>query len=149
MQYSVGKVLPTSIKVAVLDPISEETSVEEILVSYPNKPLICSACCFIGHLIGACPRVSRKWVRKVVVPSSDQDMDARVQDELGDKSSKDEITTNPLMTEAPSAQGPNTQSPTPNNMVDVDEEPTNGVWKIAGKKEMLLPCLFQKGLLAL
>lgn len=64
VQYTVGDDLPVSIPVTVLDPISDAKSIEEVLVSYPNKPLVCNACKSLGHLIGACPTVTRKWVRK-------------------------------------------------------------------------------------
>lgn len=70
VNYTVGKDLPSSIKVHALDPITEETFIEEVLVSYPNKPLICTACCSVGHLVGACPRAVRKWVGKNAAPST-------------------------------------------------------------------------------
>ena len=48
----------------VLDPSTGAKSEEIVLVSYPNKPMVCSACKSLGHLIGACPTATRKWVRK-------------------------------------------------------------------------------------
>lgn len=71
VQYSIGDDLPTAIPVTVMNPVSGEKMVEEVLVSYPNKPLACTACKALGHLIGACPTVTRKWVRKERPPVQD------------------------------------------------------------------------------
>lgn len=62
VMYDVGKELPSSINVSVLDPNTNAKSVEIVKVSYLNRPHICSACNSIGHLVGACPRATRKWV---------------------------------------------------------------------------------------
>lgn len=56
--------MPTKIEARVLDPITEERHIETIDVSYPFKPLVCTACKSLGHLVGACPNVTRKWVKK-------------------------------------------------------------------------------------
>lgn len=48
-----------------LDPISGEKVPHEVLVSYPSKPLSCTGCRDLGHLVGACQKVTRRWVRKV------------------------------------------------------------------------------------
>lgn len=64
VKYTIGDTLPTSIPVTVLHPCSGEKHTEKVLVSYPNRPLICTACKSLGHLIGSCPTVTRKWVRK-------------------------------------------------------------------------------------
>lgn len=64
VEYNIGNELPTSLDVEVLDPVSEKIMVEKVLVSYPAKPLICNACKSLGHLVGACPKVTRQWVRK-------------------------------------------------------------------------------------
>ena len=66
VKFTVGNDLPTSIPVTVLDPSSGNKCVETVLVSYPNQPLSCTACKSLGHLVGACPAVVRKWVRKIV-----------------------------------------------------------------------------------
>lgn len=68
VNYSIGNTLPTVIPVTVLDPISNEKVVEEVLVSYPNKPLACTSCKSLGHLVGSCPVTVRKWIRKVKEP---------------------------------------------------------------------------------
>lgn len=64
VNYTIGKDLPTKLKVVALDPITEEKTIEEVLLSYANKPLACTACQSLGHLVGACPKVKRQWVRK-------------------------------------------------------------------------------------
>lgn len=64
VDYKIGDDLPTFLEVEVLDPFSEKIVVEKVLVSYPAKPLVCHACKSLGHLVGACPKVSRQWVRK-------------------------------------------------------------------------------------
>lgn len=64
VQYKVGKDLPNKIEAVTMDPITEEKTTVEVLVSYPMKPLVCSGCHTLGHLVGACPKVTRKWVRK-------------------------------------------------------------------------------------
>lgn len=64
VQYSVGDDLPSSIPVTVMDPVTGGKSDVVVLVSYPNKPLVCSACKSLGHLVGACPKTTRTWVRK-------------------------------------------------------------------------------------
>ena len=64
VNYTIGDVLPTSIPVTVLDPCSGDKKIDKVLVSYRNRPLICTACKSLGHLIGSCPSVTRKWVQK-------------------------------------------------------------------------------------
>ncbi|KAK1388167.1 hypothetical protein POM88_016345 [Heracleum sosnowskyi] len=64
VEYKIGDDLPSKIEVEVMDPISELKHMEVVRVSYPNKPLICSACKALGHLTGDCPKASRHWVRK-------------------------------------------------------------------------------------
>ncbi|KAK1369723.1 hypothetical protein POM88_035815 [Heracleum sosnowskyi] len=64
VDYKIGGELPSKIEVEVLDPVTELKHVEEVKVSYPNKPLVCSSCKSLGHLVGACPSGSRLWVRK-------------------------------------------------------------------------------------
>ena len=64
VQYTIGDDLPTRIDVEVLQPDTAEISLHEVLVSYPNKPILCSGCRTLGHLVGACPITVRKWVEK-------------------------------------------------------------------------------------
>nr|XP_017228789.1 PREDICTED: uncharacterized protein LOC108204034 [Daucus carota subsp. sativus] len=67
VRYTVGDVLPEKIKVAVLDAKSKEPSLTEfaeVEVSYPQRPMVCSGCRSLGHLVGACPVVKRVWVQK-------------------------------------------------------------------------------------
>lgn len=64
VNYKIGDDLPTCLEVETLDPGSELITTSQVLVSYPVKPLVCSACKSLGHLIGACPKVTRHWVRK-------------------------------------------------------------------------------------
>lgn len=64
VQYKLGNDMPNKIQALTLDPYTGEKSVVDILVSYPNRPLVCVACHSLGHLVGACPRATREWVRK-------------------------------------------------------------------------------------
>ena len=64
VDYNIGDPLPTELEVEVLDPYTESLITEKVLVSYPSRPLVCSACKSLGHLVGACPKVTRQWVRK-------------------------------------------------------------------------------------
>lgn len=64
VQYSIGDPLPNVIKAVDLDPLSKSRSNVDVQVTYLNRPLICSGCQSIGHLVAACPSVSRIWVRK-------------------------------------------------------------------------------------
>ncbi|KAK1388242.1 hypothetical protein POM88_016420 [Heracleum sosnowskyi] len=63
VRYDIGKELPTKIQVTALDPVMKEKSIEVVLVIYPVKPLACTACHTLGHLVSGCPKASRKWVR--------------------------------------------------------------------------------------
>ncbi|KAL1818309.1 hypothetical protein ACET3Z_013178 [Daucus carota] len=67
VRYKIGDPLPEKIKVAVLDESTMELSPTEFVdveVSYPQRPMICTGCKHIGHLVGACPVVKRVWVQK-------------------------------------------------------------------------------------
>ena len=64
VDYNIGDDLPTKLDVEVLDPFSEELKIQEVLVSYPNRPIVCTGCKTLGHLVGACPKTNRKWVVK-------------------------------------------------------------------------------------
>lgn len=69
VRHKVGDPLPEKIKVAVMDMEKLELSTSEfadIEVSYPQRPLICSGCKKLGHMVGACPVVKRVWVQKGV-----------------------------------------------------------------------------------
>lgn len=69
VRYKLGDPLPEKIKVAVMDINSKELSpseVAEIEVSYPQRPMVCTGCKQLGHLVGACPTVKRVWVQKGV-----------------------------------------------------------------------------------
>ena len=73
VKYKVGDALPEKIKVAVMDLNSMELSKDEFVdveVSYPQRPMICSGCNKLGHLVGACPTVKRVWVQKSAKTSS-------------------------------------------------------------------------------
>lgn len=63
VHYTVGNELTQKIKVLNLDAATNEKTIE-VFVSYPNKPLVCTACKTLGHRVGACQKVTRKWVRK-------------------------------------------------------------------------------------
>ncbi|KAK1372474.1 hypothetical protein POM88_028667 [Heracleum sosnowskyi] len=84
VDYKIGDELPTKIEVEVLDPITELKHIEEVKVSYPLKPLVCSACKSLGHIIGACPNVTRQWVRKDVPPVKDKETVEVTVDELSE-----------------------------------------------------------------
>ena len=67
MRYKVGNPLPEKIKVAAIDMKTMEFSATEfvdVAVSYPQRPMVCSGCNQLGHLVGACPVVKRVWVQK-------------------------------------------------------------------------------------
>lgn len=64
VEYTIGDDLPSAVKVEVLNPNSDTLEMHEVLISYPNKPIICTGCCTLGHLVGACPKTIRKWVEK-------------------------------------------------------------------------------------
>ncbi|KAK1404685.1 hypothetical protein POM88_004290 [Heracleum sosnowskyi] len=47
-----------------INPITREKSIVEVLVSYQQKPKVCSGCKSLGHLVSVCPTSIRKWVAK-------------------------------------------------------------------------------------
>lgn len=63
VNYNIGDDLPSRIPVKVLDSAGQH-SVVDIHVEYINKPLICSGCKALGHLVSACPTTQRIWVEK-------------------------------------------------------------------------------------
>lgn len=89
VDYKIGDPLPTELEVEVLDPSSESLLTEKVLVSYPSKPLICSACGSLGHLVGACPKVTRHWVRKIENSSHSATVDTAV--DASSSGSKDAV----------------------------------------------------------
>lgn len=67
VRYKVGDALPETIRVALMDAHSLEFSKDafvDIEVSYPQRPMVCSGCSSLGHMVGACPLVKRVWVQK-------------------------------------------------------------------------------------
>lgn len=64
VDYKIRDDLPTKLEVEVLDPVSDEKHIEVVSVSYPQRPLVCTGCKTLGHLVGACPKISRVWVLK-------------------------------------------------------------------------------------
>lgn len=61
VNYTLGEDLPEKISVTDLDPTTGEKRIVEVLVSYPNKPLICRECKALGHIARACP-ITKPWV---------------------------------------------------------------------------------------
>lgn len=68
--YKLGEPLPDEVSAIVLDPFTEVKSVVQVSISYPFRPLFCSGCKSLGHSIGACPNVTRVWVKKDAQGSS-------------------------------------------------------------------------------
>lgn len=64
--YTIGNPLPSSISAVDYNPVTKEKSSIDVKVSYVNKPLVCSGCHSLGHLVSACPVVTRVWVQKAV-----------------------------------------------------------------------------------
>lgn len=64
VDYNIGDDLPSKIEVEVLDPLTGNVNIQEVLVSYPHRPNVCTGCKSLGHLVGACPIVTRQWVVK-------------------------------------------------------------------------------------
>lgn len=55
----VGDPLPNVITVVDMDPITGCKFNVEVKVTYLNKPLICSHCKSLGHIVNVCPAVKR------------------------------------------------------------------------------------------
>lgn len=64
VQYTIGSPLPNEIQANVLDPVSNEITVENVEVSYPFRPLVCVGCKSLGHTAAACPKIKRVWIQK-------------------------------------------------------------------------------------
>lgn len=64
VNYTIGDPLPYFINAVDFDPLTGRKINVEVKVTYLNKPLICSSCKSLGHLVPACPKVSRIWVQK-------------------------------------------------------------------------------------
>lgn len=73
VEYTIGKELPNKIEVMNLNPMTEKLNMVEVKVTYPNKPLMCSGCKAVGHVVGACPITTRHWVKKVPLPAAPAD----------------------------------------------------------------------------
>lgn len=94
VKYTVGDPLPESVKVALMDVNTMELSKNEfatVELSYPQRPLVCSGCKSVGHLVGACPTVKRIWVKKPQVKNMD----------VKPSSDKKEPSTNPPAQDCP------------------------------------------------
>ncbi|XP_074353437.1 uncharacterized protein LOC141692474 [Apium graveolens] len=57
-----GDPLPNEILANALDPVTEETYVTNVYVTYPVRPRSCEACKSLGHSSSAFPLVKRVWV---------------------------------------------------------------------------------------
>lgn len=64
MQYELGDPLPNEIKATVLHPITEEKLIVTVNVSYSDRPLFCTSCKSLGHLVGACLVTKLAWRAK-------------------------------------------------------------------------------------
>ncbi|KAK1374347.1 hypothetical protein POM88_030540 [Heracleum sosnowskyi] len=64
VQYKIGDPLPDRIKAVDFNSITREKSIVEVLVSYQQKPKVCSGCKSLGHLVSVCPTSIRKWFAK-------------------------------------------------------------------------------------
>lgn len=63
VDYKIGNDLLEKIKAVVLDS-QKNKSVVEVNISYQEKPMVCSGCKSLGHLVHPCPKIKRIWVRK-------------------------------------------------------------------------------------
>ncbi|KAL1815700.1 hypothetical protein ACET3Z_018274 [Daucus carota] len=69
VKYRIGDPLPEKVQVAVIDSHTMEFSKDayvDVEVSYPQRPMICTGCHSLGHMVGACPIVKRIWVQKKI-----------------------------------------------------------------------------------
>lgn len=64
VNYIIGDPLPNSIPVLALDPCSGEKFEALVQVHYPIKPLMCTGCKSLGHVVAACLITKRIWVKK-------------------------------------------------------------------------------------
>lgn len=62
--YKIREPLPDTLRVATINPLSEDTSFQEVKVDYISKPVVCTGCNSLGHYVGDCPFVKRIWVQK-------------------------------------------------------------------------------------
>ena len=97
VEYHIGDDLPTFLDVEVLDPCSDTLGTQRVMVSYPNRPTVCSGCKTLGHLVGACPKTVRKWVEKKATV---------VNDELGDGVPEVSKTASKEVKASTSVEGP-------------------------------------------
>ena len=63
VKYHIGNELPSKIHVTAIDAFGDK-SIMEVSVDYERKPLICSGCKALGHLVSACPITRRIWVQR-------------------------------------------------------------------------------------
>lgn len=118
-----------------LDPVTNEKSVVKVVVSYPSKPLICTGCCSLGHLVGACPKTTRKWVRKERQDNQEQ-AESRVPittptvhvpaEEVSSKSAQ--VDVEPIETEQ--------KMKVSTSIVNDDEDLIDGEWQTMEKKKI-------------
>lgn len=65
VEYRVGDPLPDNISAVAIDASGSKYTAN-IGVSYISKPLVCSGCKNLGHLVSACPTTKRVWVKKAL-----------------------------------------------------------------------------------
>lgn len=125
VEYNIGDDLPTKLDVEILDPVNDALYIREVLVSYPNKPIVSTGCKTLGHLVGACPKVLRKWVEKK------RTLDATATEE-------------PVKANSPTAQPPVPPSGTDKGCEHTVLEPnsTSGEeWQTVSKKSRVRPAV--------
>lgn len=126
VEYTIGNDLPSSIPVTTLDPLTGEKGIVEVHVSYPARPLVCTACKSLGHLVGACPKVTRKWVRKEKVDVNAGIIPSQTAALMADESKSSPLTgitanPEPLLKDATPAKRP--PSPSGQDLSDTSATP--------------------------
>ena len=126
--YNLGDPMPDSILASVLDPITEERSEVKVLISYPVRPLFCSGCKSLGHTVGACPKITRIWVKK---ESKDEDVPKNTEGTDANGNSGRNMDSNvPTAVEVSPKEGNN-------SILDCEEpnEEDNGPWTEVRKRK--------------